>query len=85
VWSTALPANIQDAGKTIGNPLFNPSKSSTFKSLPGSTWKIQYGDLSSASGTVGTDNLTIGDIVVENQAIEVANKLSTQFAQSVGR
>lgn len=47
--------------------------------MSGSTWKITYGDGSGASGTVGTDDVTIGDITIEHQAIELANKVSSQF------
>lgn len=80
VWSTELPKSTSTAGHTI----FDPSKSSTFKNSSGSTWKISYGDSSSASGTVGTDNVNIGGLVIKAQAIELANTLSTQFQQGVG-
>ncbi|KAK5454985.1 hypothetical protein LTS15_005705 [Exophiala xenobiotica] len=78
-WSTELPKSTQSQGK--GHTIFDSSKSSTFKNSSGSTWQIQYGDSSSASGTVGTDNIQIGNITVKNQAIELANKLSSQFVQ----
>ncbi|KIW36940.1 hypothetical protein, variant [Exophiala oligosperma] len=78
-WSTELPASTRSAGK--GHTIFDPSKSSTFKNQSQSTWQIQYGDQSSASGTVGTDNVQIGSITVKAQAIELANKLSSQFTQ----
>ena len=61
-----------------------PSKSSTFKKMTGSTWKISYGDSSSASGDVGTDNVTIGGLTIKNQAIELAKKMSQQFVESTG-
>ncbi|KIY04193.1 uncharacterized protein Z520_00886 [Fonsecaea multimorphosa CBS 102226] len=78
-WSTELPQSTLSAGK--GHTIFDPSKSSTFQTSQGSTWQIQYGDQSSASGTVGTDNIEIGNITVKNQAIELANKLSSQFTE----
>jgi hypothetical protein len=65
----------------VNNKSFSPEKSSTFKLQEGMTWKIQYGDGSSASGTVGTDVLTIGGLTIKNQAIEVANQTSAQFSQ----
>ena len=52
--------------------------------MTGSTWKIKYGDGSSASGTVGTDNVTIGGLTIQNQAIELAKKMSQQFVQGTG-
>jgi Eukaryotic aspartyl protease len=52
--------------------------------MSGSSWKISYGDGSSASGTVGTDNVTIGGLTIKNQAIELANKMSTEFQQGTG-
>lgn len=60
---------------------FSSEKSSTFQLAQGKSWKIQYGDGSSASGTVGTDVVTIGNISVKNQAIELATTMSSQFSQ----
>jgi hypothetical protein len=50
--------------------------------VSGSSWNIKYGDGSTASGIVGTDNVTLGGLCIENQAIELASKLSSQFAKS---
>jgi len=80
VFSTELPKSDQTSSHTI----FNASKSSTWKATSGSTWKISYGDGSSASGDVGTDNVKIGDITVENQAVELAKVLSSEFASGAG-
>jgi len=82
VWSTELPSSIQSQG--TGHTIFNPSKSSTFKNQSGSSWQISYGDSSSASGTVGTDNVTIGGLTIKNQAVELANKMSQQFTEGAG-
>jgi len=82
LWSTELPANIQSQGK--GHNIFDPSKSSTFKDQSGSSWKISYGDQSSASGTVGTDTVVLGGLSIKNQAIELANTMSSQFIQGTG-
>lgn len=70
--------------KGTGHNIFDPTKSSTFKKAKGSTWKISYGDNSSASGDVGTDNVTIGGLTIKNQAIELASQMSDQFVQSTG-
>ena len=63
MFSTSLPS----ADKT-GHTEFNPSLSSTWKAKSGYTWDISYGDGSSASGTVGTDTVTIGGVTVTGQA-----------------
>ncbi|KAK8198223.1 aspartic peptidase domain-containing protein [Phyllosticta capitalensis] len=81
VWSTELPSSVQSSGK---HNIFDPSKSSTYKKLDGYTWKIQYGDSSSASGDVGTDNVDLGGLTIKNQGIELAKQLSTQFEQGDG-
>jgi aspergillopepsin I len=62
-----------------GHNVFTASKSSTFKSLSGYSWSIQYADGSGASGTVGTDTVTIGSTTVRNQAVELATKVSSSF------
>ena len=72
------------AAEQVGNAVFDPNASSTFETIPG-TWQIKYGDQSTASGTVGTDILKMGDITVEGQAIQLADDLSPQFTKSFGR
>jgi len=64
--------------------IFNPKNSSTFKTSSGSTWNISYGDGSSASGDVGTDNVTVGGLLIKNQAVELAKVLSSEFQQDTG-
>ncbi|KAB8294896.1 hypothetical protein EYC80_006855 [Monilinia laxa] len=82
VWSTELSKSI--TAKATGHTIFDPAKSSTFKASKTSKWKISYGDSSSASGTVGTDTVTLGGLAIENQAVELATELSTQFAEGAG-
>ncbi|KIM74193.1 hypothetical protein PILCRDRAFT_828488, partial [Piloderma croceum F 1598] len=71
---TSLPAS-QKTGHTI----FDPSQSSNWQPLDGYTWSIQYGDKSGASGTVGTDVVTVGGTLVSGQAVEIATQVSSQF------
>ncbi|KAF2647636.1 acid protease [Lophiostoma macrostomum CBS 122681] len=85
VWSTELPSNILSQANAQNQQVaFDASKSSTFKKLSGATWKISYGDSSSASGDVGTDTIDLGGLKVEGQAIELAKELSQQFIQGEG-
>lgn len=78
LWSTELPAATTSG---TSHTIFDSTKSSTFKNSSGSSWKISYGDNSSASGTVGTDVVNVGGLIIQNQAIELAKTLSTQFQQ----
>lgn len=77
-----MPSATLSANKN--HTVFDSSKSSTFKTQEGSTWEISYGDGSSASGSVGTDDVNIGGVVVKNQAVELAEKMSAQFASGAG-
>ncbi|KAL7784306.1 aspartic peptidase domain-containing protein [Trichoderma ceciliae] len=79
VFSTELSKSIQK-----GHTIFNPTSSSTFKKLTDQTWKISYGDGSSASGDCGSDNVTVGGLTIKNQTVELASKLAQQFAQGTG-
>ena len=64
-----------------GHSVYNPSKSSTAKLLSGETWNISYGDGSSASGNVYTDDVTVGGVTVTSQAVELAETISSQFEE----
>lgn len=76
VFSTSLQEK-----QTRGHSVFDPSKSTAFKPLPGASWSITYGDKSSASGKVGTDTVDIGGAIVEGQAVELATTVSDSFVQ----
>ncbi|KAK1760581.1 aspartic peptidase domain-containing protein [Echria macrotheca] len=67
-----------------GHNAFDPKKSSTFKSAKQMTWKITYGDGSSASGDVGTDVVSIGGLSIKDQAVELAKTMSQQFSEGSG-
>ncbi|CAK7269840.1 hypothetical protein SEPCBS57363_003804 [Sporothrix epigloea] len=79
VVSSELPSRVSK-----GHAAFESQKSTSFKEMQGYSWKIKYGDSSSASGDVGTDSVTIGGLTVPNQAVELAKKISDQFMQSSG-
>src|ERR1700744_4837629 len=82
VFSTELPPSI------TSNPgehhIFNPKKSSTFQDMKGASFQIGFGDGSSSSGTVGTDNVTVGGLTIKNQAVELAKSVSDSFVSSEG-
>ena len=63
---------------------YDPSKSKTFKEIPGSTFQITYGDKSHASGTAGFDEVKLGTAVVKQQAVELASQVSGSFLSDHG-
>ncbi|CUA77935.1 hypothetical protein RSOLAG22IIIB_12914 [Rhizoctonia solani] len=76
VWSSEFRASRSQLER---HQIYNPRRSKTAESLPGATWKISYGDGSHASGNVVLDTITIGDITIKKQAVEVAQELSDEF------
>ncbi|KAF2674758.1 acid protease [Microthyrium microscopicum] len=61
--------------------LYNPAASSTSQKTA-NKWSITYGDQSSASGVVYLDTVEVGGVIVKNQGVEVATKVSQQFLQA---
>lgn len=78
VFNTLLPAE-----STPGHDLFDPTSSSTFRLLPGTTFSIKYGDDSGASGVVGRDAVTVGGVQVPDQAVELATNVSGSFIEDM--
>jgi aspergillopepsin I len=74
VFNSRLPENQRQNRK-----VYDPSKSATFKEVADSTFKISYGDSSSASGGVGKDKVTIGGVVVDEQIFGVPTEVSGAF------
>ncbi|KAK3052044.1 hypothetical protein LTR09_006998 [Extremus antarcticus] len=69
------------SGLTSGHAVYNPVQSSTFTKYNGGTWEIQYGDGSTAKGTVGFDTVTIGGVVAQKQCIELAEQVTGTFLE----
>ena len=80
LWSSEM-ANASKYSKT--HNIYDPKKSSTAKHTS-STWRISYGDGSSASGDVWTDTVTVAGITIPNQAVEAAKKMSSSFLSDGG-
>ena len=69
------------SGSGSGNHTFyKPQGSASVQN--GSSWKISYGDGSSASGKVYKDTVTIGDTTVDGQIVESADTASSEFTSS---
>lgn len=71
-----------------GHDIFTSSKSTTYKATSGCTWDISYADGSGASGTCGTDTVTIGGTTVsaglQNHLLETgltSEKVSKQVVE----
>ena len=62
-----------------GQSVYTAASSQTAKQIAGASWVISYGDGSSCNGIVFTDKVTIGNLTVENQAVEAARRVSASF------
>ncbi|KAK6509663.1 Type I transmembrane sorting receptor [Arthrobotrys musiformis] len=71
-------SNLMPKTQQSGHQVYTPGSSA--KQIKGATWKIQYGDGSSASGTVVKDTVAIGKTVVTGQAVELAKTVSQSFS-----
>ncbi|KAH8670926.1 aspartic peptidase domain-containing protein [Xylariales sp. PMI_506] len=80
--SADLWVNSTEESSTLqkNHKVFDPKKSSTYKALTGLTWKISYGDGSSASGDCGSDVVSIGGLSIQNQTVELAKTMSSAFS-----
>ncbi|GAA5965342.1 hypothetical protein JCM3765_007171 [Sporobolomyces pararoseus] len=59
---------------------YDPSKSSTSKSVAGKKLSITYGDGSSTQGVVYTDTVNFGGMTINPQTFGAANALTSDFA-----
>lgn len=72
VFSDELPPNERGV-----HSIYKPS--SKGKKMDGYSWKISYGDGSSANGNVWKDTVSVGGVTAHDQAIEAAQQVSQQF------
>ncbi|KAI1081145.1 aspartic endopeptidase [Whalleya microplaca] len=79
---TWVCSTLQTKATQSGHNVYDPKKSKSAKKLAGKTWKIQYGDGSTASGECVGDTLVLGGLSIKKQTIECATKLSKQFTES---
>ncbi|KAK3721107.1 hypothetical protein LTR37_003397 [Vermiconidia calcicola] len=77
VFSNKLPSDQQ-----AGHAIYDPSKSSTSSTYQGGSWEIQYGDGSTASGSVAYDSVNVGGVVAKKQAVELAETISSSFLET---
>lgn len=75
VFSSELPKK-----QVQGQLLYNPSKSQSASLLQSLTWHAAYADDSDARGIVYNDVVTLGNITVQNQSVEVAQNVSEDFS-----
>ncbi|KAE8349865.1 aspartic peptidase domain-containing protein [Aspergillus coremiiformis] len=80
VRSNELPADARPQSGERNHP-FDSEKSSTFKAIEKSPWRVSYIDGSSISGSIGTDNFTIGGWTMKTQPIQLAKSISPAFTQ----
>lgn len=76
VFSSETPSSQRN-----GHPYYTPTSSSSAKQLSGASWEVHYGDKSSSSGDVWIDKVTIGGLTVQQQAVENAKQVSSQFVK----
>lgn len=65
---------------TQSRTVYDPSKSTTYKEVTG-TFKISYGDSSSASGGLAQDTVDIGGATVTNQIFGLPTAVSSSFVE----
>ncbi|KAL4919565.1 aspartic peptidase domain-containing protein [Aspergillus aurantiobrunneus] len=78
VWvvNTRLPV-----ASTAGHTAYDPSKSTTFKEMEGSSFNITYGDDSYAFGGVGTETIDVGGVTVTGQAVGIPTEVAPSLLE----
>lgn len=76
VFSSETPKAQQN-----GHRIYNINASTTATKVDNATWSIRYGDGSSSAGNVYRDVVSVGGLLVENQAVESATRVSGSFTE----
>ena len=74
VYSTKMSSS-----ESSGHSVFDPSKSSSWTDYSDGSWQIQYGDGSTAEGSVGFDKVNVGGAIVKKQCVELADEATGTF------
>jgi hypothetical protein len=77
---TWVPSKNCKSASCAGHRKYDPSASKTSDLMTSNKLSIQYGDGSTTTGQVYTDNLTIAGMTANDQTIGVATSLSESFA-----
>ncbi|GAA5873045.1 hypothetical protein JCM16303_006924 [Sporobolomyces ruberrimus] len=75
-----VPSTVCNSAACNSHTKYNPSKSSTSKSVPNKKLSITYGDGSSTQGVVYSDTITLGGMTINSQVFGAATALSSDFA-----
>ena len=71
------------SSQSRGHSTFNPDQSSSWEAYEGGSWEIAYGDGSTATGIVGFDKVTVGEVTATRQAVELATSVSGSFVSDI--
>ncbi|KAF9349725.1 hypothetical protein BGX26_012013, partial [Mortierella sp. AD094] len=77
--SSRFVLSASDCEQCSGDSHYNRAASSTFRKGSDEAWDIHYDDGSFASGQVGQDDVTLGDITVRAQSLNLVKNESEMF------
>ena len=76
---TWVPSSTCESSACAKHNKYNPATSSTSELVEGACLNVQYGDGSTTSGSVYTDDVTVAGLTANGHTIGVANTLSNSF------
>ncbi|KAG0307029.1 hypothetical protein BGZ98_001222 [Dissophora globulifera] len=81
--SSRFVLSTKGCDQCSGDTHFDPSASSSFRPGSREPWEIHYGDGSFASGIIGRDDVTLGNITVRQQSLNLVTNESASFDDTV--